>query len=79
METSELDFVLRQLQERKGSWPQIAKETGIAYSSLSKMARGDIEDPGVRKVEVLARYFRLLGKHESERAGISAPAREAAA
>lgn len=76
---TELDFVLRQLQERKGGWPQIAKETGIAYSSLSKMARGDIDDPGVRKIEALARYFRLLQKQEAEREALAAPRQEAAA
>lgn len=68
METSELDFVLRQLKTRKGSWPQVCAETGVDYSWLSKLARGMFEEPGVKKIETLARYFRLLEKHEAERA-----------
>lgn len=67
METSEYDFVMRQLQERKGSWPQIEKDTGMPYSWLSKLARGLIDDPGVKKIEKLARYFRLLARQEIER------------
>ncbi len=82
MEPSELDFVLRQLQFRKGDWPQIGKDTGMPYSWLSKLARGLIDDPGVKKIEKLARYFRLLDKQDSERAahfaGV-APQQEAAA
>jgi len=79
MGTSELDFVLRQLQERKGGWPQIEKDTGMPYSWLSKLARGLIDDPGVKKIEKLARYFRLLEKQEAERAGLCAEPRQAVA
>ncbi len=79
MDTSELDFVLRQLQERKGNWPQIEKDTGMPYSWLSKLARGLIDDPGVKKIEKLARYFRLLDKQETERAAHCAEPRQAAA
>ena len=79
MGTSELDFVLRQLQERKGRWPQIEKDTGMPYSWLSKLARGLIDDPGVKKIEKLARYFRLLEKQEAERAGLCAEPRQAVA
>lgn len=79
MDTSELDFVLGQLQERKGNWPQIEKDTGMPYSWLSKLARGLIDDPGVKKIEKLARYFRLLEKQENERAIHCAEPRQAAA
>jgi hypothetical protein len=78
METTELDFVMRQLQERKGSWPQIEKETGLDYSWLSKLARGVIDDPGVKKIGKLAVYFRLLSKQEAERAALSDNGHEAA-
>ena len=79
METSELDFVLGQLQERKGGWPQIEKDTGTPYSWLSKLARGLIDDPGVKKIDRLARYFRLLEKQETERAVHCAEQRQIAA
>lgn len=74
MENTELQYVLDQLQARKGSWPQIEKDTGLDYSWLSKLSRGLIEDPGIKKIAKAARYFRLLEQHERERAALSAPA-----
>jgi predicted transcriptional regulator len=79
MDKSELDFVLEQLQERKGSWMHIAKDTGMPYSWLSKLARGVIDDPGVKKIEKLASYFRLLERQENERAAHCATPRQCAA
>lgn len=71
MESSELDYVLIQLQERKGSWPQIERETRLPYSWLSKLARGEINDPGVKKIERLGRYFRMCAKQDRERESIA--------
>lgn len=58
-----LDYVLRELQARKGGWPDIAKAIepnswGSYYSWLSKLAQGAIPDPGVRKIQRLADYMR---------------------
>lgn len=64
---NDLDYVLAQLQLRKGIWPQIERDTGLDYSWLSKLSRGLIEDPGYLKVRKLAGYFRLLEKQEAER------------
>jgi hypothetical protein len=51
-------FVLERLQEAKGTWPTVAEETGIPLRTLEKIARREVEDPGVSKIEILARYFR---------------------
>ena len=56
-----LDAVLAGLQDRKGEWPSIAKETGLDYSWLTKLAQGQINDPGIKKIERLAGYLQLDG------------------
>lgn len=58
MKDSMLAYVLAQLQETKGHWAVVAKKTGISKRTIEKIAGGQIEDPGVRKIERLAEYFR---------------------
>lgn len=70
-------YVLSQLTARKRTWPTIAAETEIAYPTLGKIARGEIADPGVKKIERLAKYFRLLELQDAERG--AQQAREATA
>jgi len=53
-----LEYVIEQLQAAKGCWPRIAAATSISKRTLEKIASGEINDPGVRKIEILARYFR---------------------
>lgn len=53
-------YVLEQLAEQKGTWRTIAKETGISYRTIDKIARREVKDPGVLKIEKLCRYFRAL-------------------
>lgn len=53
-----LDYVLKQLQANKGSWPTIARITELDYSWLTKLAQGKIDDPSVRKIQRLADFFR---------------------
>lgn len=58
MTQSLLDYVLAELQQRKGTWRAICRKTGLDYSWLTKFAEGKIDDPGVRKIQLLADYFR---------------------
>lgn len=53
-----LDYVLRNLELTKGSHVQIAKETGVPYSTLAKIYQGVTPNPGVQHVQALADYFR---------------------
>lgn len=55
-----LDYVLAQLERRKGQWPAIARATGIPYRTVDKIGNRRIYDPHVRKIEVLAAFFRKL-------------------
>jgi len=58
MQESLLNFVMRELQERKGQWPSISTGANVGYSWLSKFAQGKIPKPGYHQVERLATYFR---------------------
>lgn len=55
-------FVLEQLEAHKGRWPKIARETEISLRTIEKIARKEVVDPGVSRVERLARYFRSEGQ-----------------
>lgn len=55
------EYVLRQLQDAKGRWSEVAEESGVSKRTLEKIARREIEDPGVSHIEKLAAYFRANG------------------
>ena len=52
------DYVLRQLATAKGRWREVAEGAGVSLRTLEKIARREIEDPGVSHIEKLASYFR---------------------
>lgn len=58
MHESMYQFVLDQLEQVKGSWPDVARETGMSLSTLKKIVYKDVENPGVIHIEKLAKYFR---------------------
>ena len=58
MSESIYQYVLDQLQAAKGRWSQVSEDTGISKRTIEKIARQEVEDPGVKRVETLARYFR---------------------
>jgi len=51
-------YVLERLQASKGRWGTVAEDTGISRRTIEKIARQEFNDPGVRKIELLAKYFR---------------------
>jgi hypothetical protein len=67
MDNSLHDFVVSGLLKRKKTWPAIARETGVPYPTIGKIARREIKDPGVSSCERLARHLRLLDRQEAER------------
>ena len=52
------EYVVDQLQRSKGTWPKVAKGSGVSRRTLEKIARREIADPGVANCEKLAVYFR---------------------
>jgi hypothetical protein len=64
----DLHFVLEELKARKGQWAQIARDRPeFSYSWLAKLARDEIPDPGIKRIEALEIYLRLLAAQETER------------
>ena len=58
METPMYEFVMNQLQERKGSWPAVSRGSGVSVKTVAKIARREIKDPGVSHIQALHDYFR---------------------
>lgn len=54
-------YVLKKLESTKGRWSEVAEGSGVSKRTVEKIARREIEDPGVSHIEKLARYFREAG------------------
>ena len=52
-----LATVLRRLDQAKGAWPDIARESGVPYQTLTKIACRIVCDPRVSTVQTLFDYF----------------------
>lgn len=52
------DYILDQLEASKGQWLEVAKESGVSYSTIKKIAYRTIASPRVKHLEKLAAYFR---------------------
>lgn len=52
------DYILDQLQASKGRWLEVAKDSGVPYSTIKKIAYRTIASPRVKHLEKLAAYFR---------------------
>lgn len=62
MTDSIYQYVLAELGNAKGHWPEVAEDTGISRRTLEKIARQEVENPGVKHIETLASYFRGRAK-----------------
>ena len=69
MTESLLQYVLGNLQATKGQWASVAEGSGVPKRTIEKIASGTTADPGVRKIELLAAYFRGV-------AGVSSAAKQ---
>lgn len=52
------DYVLSELKKRSGQWPTVAKDSGVPYGTLKKIAVGSTPSPRIKTLERLAMYFR---------------------
>lgn len=52
------DYVLERLESTKGRWTSVAEGSGVPKRTLEKIARREIQDPGVSHIQKLADYFR---------------------
>lgn len=58
MSESILDFVVTELDARKGQWPEVAVGSGVPYRTVQKIGSRKTRSPRVDSVEKLATYFR---------------------
>lgn len=49
--------IKRLLNEHKGSWPEISRDSGVPYFTLAKIASGASENPRIKTCDALSRYF----------------------
>lgn len=52
------EYVVERLMASRGRWPQIAADIGMSRRTIEKIARREVENPGVKAVEKIADYFR---------------------
>ena len=52
-----LIFVRRKLDESRGQWVEVSRESGVPYHTLTKIAQGQVEDPRVSTMQRLVDYF----------------------
>ena len=62
---SQADIARDFLNEMKGKWTLISKQTGLKRDWLMSVAQGRINDPGVRRIEILLEFKRT---YEAEQA-----------
>ncbi|RQR37838.1 helix-turn-helix transcriptional regulator [Burkholderia sp. Bp9142] len=65
---SMLDATLERLGREKGNLREIAKATGVPYSTLAKISSGAVTDPRVSTVQALHDYFDGRPKRATESA-----------
>ena len=51
------EFVMERLRAKKFPQTKVAMETGVPYSTLTKIAQGVVTDPSVKTVQKLYDYF----------------------
>jgi hypothetical protein len=52
-----LDYVRRRLNEHKGEWPTIHKESGVEYDRIAKIAQGRATNPTMENIQPLIDWF----------------------
>ncbi|MGU7780437.1 hypothetical protein [Burkholderia sp. PU8-34] len=59
-----LTTVLRHLDAAKGEWPAVARNCGVPYQTLTKIALRVHLDPRISTVQVLFDYFESCKGHD---------------
>ena len=57
------DYVMAQLRSKRIPQRQVARESGVPFSTVSKVAQGSVKEPSVHTIQRLADYFRSLETH----------------
>lgn len=59
------DYVMEQLRSKRIPQKQAARESGVPFSTLCKIAQGEVTDPSVHTVQRLADYFSELDQQDA--------------
>lgn len=63
---STTEYLRRRLNEVKGRWPLISRESGVPYGTIEKIAQGHTTNPQVKTTDALRGWFGALdAMHES--------------
>ena len=62
MNTPIHQHVIDRLLAARGTWPAVAAASGVPRRTLEKIARQEIENPGIKHVEALIRYFEQVDR-----------------
>ncbi len=57
-EPSLYDFVMSRLRAKDVPQRQIARESGVPFSTVCKVAQGSVKEPSVHTIQRLADFFR---------------------
>ena len=57
------DYVMAQLRSKRIPQRQVARESGVPFSTVSKVAQGSVKEPSVHTIQRLADYFWALESH----------------
>lgn len=68
MDTDILEFLKAELEAARGTWPEIAKATGVPYFTITNLIQGKVEDPRLSTVQPLVDYFQSLPKARKPKA-----------
>jgi hypothetical protein len=63
MTDSIYDFVIGRLEAEQASWKVVAAGAGVPYSTVYKIGKRIVKDPGVSHIEKLAKFFRDNPQH----------------
>ena len=55
------DFVMANLRAHRVPQRRVAVESGVPFSTLTKIAQGQTKHPSVHSIQALADYFQKLG------------------
>jgi hypothetical protein len=58
MTDSIYDYVIGRLEAQQSNWKLVAAGSGVPYSTVYKIGKRIVKDPGVSHIEKLAKYFR---------------------
>ena len=59
------DYVMAQFRAKRIAQRKVADESGVPFSTVAKIAQGQIKEPSVHSIQKLANYFRKVGASAS--------------